>query len=173
MSKTGLQYFVLFILLFLAQVLICNHVVLFHVAVPLIFIYFIIRLPLGLSLNWQLTLAFCLGFLIDIFSDTPGVNALACTLLTIMRKPVFYAYVQRDDKMKDITPTIGKLGLWTYIKYLLSLTVIYCLLAFGIEYFSLADVKEIAISAGASALFTFCLLLGLDSLMTSKREKRL
>lgn len=173
MSKTVLQYIALFIVLLLVQVLICSHVVLFQVAVPFVFFYFIVRLPLSMSLNWQYTLAFLLGFLVDIFSDTPGVNALSCVLLTAVRKPVFYAYVQRDDKVKDIIPTIGKLGPWTYIKYLLTLCVIYCLLCFSIEYFSFADVKEIAIHSAASALFSFGLLLGLDSLMTSKREKRL
>lgn len=173
MSNNWLQYTVLFITLVLAQVLICNHVVLFHTAVPLIFIYFIVRLPLSMSLNWQFTLAFLLGFIIDIFSDTPGVNSLSCLILAAVRKPVFYAYVQRDDKVKDIVPTIGRLGPWTYIKYLFSLTLIYCLCCFGIEYFSFADVKQIAVDASSSALFTFTLLLGVDSLMTSKREKRL
>lgn len=173
MSRTTLEIAGLFIGLILLQVLIFNHVVLFHVAVPIVFIYFIIRMPTGLSTNMLLTLSFLLGFIIDIFSDTLGVNALSCTLLAIIKKPIFYSFVQRDDVVKDITPSISRIGVWSYSKYLLTMTAIYCALTFSIEYFSIASVKEIVIAAVSSTILSFLLMLGLDSLMISKREKRL
>ena len=43
-AKDVIQYSVLFFVLVLAQVLICNHLALFNVAIPIVFIYFIIRL---------------------------------------------------------------------------------------------------------------------------------
>ncbi|MBD5200725.1 MAG: rod shape-determining protein MreD [Bacteroidales bacterium] len=173
MNRRALEIAALFIVLVLLQVLIFNHVVLFHVAVPIIFIYFIIRVPTGLSANLLVSLSFLLGLVIDIFSDTLGVNALSCTLLAALKKPVFYAYVQRDDLVKDITPSISRLGVFTYSKYLLTMTAIYCALTFTIEYFSVASVKEIAIAAASSTLLSFLLMLGMDSLMISQREKRL
>lgn len=168
MNKDLIFYILLFIVMVLVQVLICNHILLFGVAAPLVFVYFIIRLPMGLSTNWLLTLSFILGLTVDIFSDTPGVDSLACTLLAIARRPVFYAYVPRDDRTKDIAPSLSTLGPGTYAKYLVTMVSIFCLLAFSIEYFNFANVREIVVMAGSSALLTFVLLLGIDSLVVTK-----
>ncbi|MDE6754017.1 MAG: rod shape-determining protein MreD [Muribaculaceae bacterium] len=118
MNKEILQFTILFFIMVLVQVLICNHIAIFDVAMPIVFIYFLIRLPISLGLSVLFTLAFVLGFTVDIFSDTPGVNALACTLLAALRRPVYYAYVPRDDKTKDLIPSISSLGVGTYSKYL-------------------------------------------------------
>ena len=168
MSKSILQYTLITVVLVLAQVLICNHIMIFNVATLFIFIYVIINLPLSLPTGWLLTWAFLSGLIVDIFSDTLGVNALACTVLAMVKKPVFYAYIPKDDRTKDILPSLSSLGFSVYAKYLLSMTAIYCLLVFSIEYMSIADIKEIAITSAGSALFTFLILIGLDSLLDRK-----
>ena len=168
MNKDILKFTGLFILMFVLQVVICNHIAIFNVAVPIIFIYFNSRLPMSLNQGWLFTLAFLMGLCVDIFSDTLGVNALSCTLMAGLKKPVYYAYVPRDDKTKDLTPSISSLGAATYCKYLVSLIGIYCLLVFGIEYFSLANVEEIVILSASSCLLTFIILLAIDSLIVTK-----
>lgn len=168
MSKEAITFTLLFVTVVLAQVLICNHIVLFGLAVPIVFIYFIIRLPMSMSTNWLLTLSFLLGFTVDIFSDTPGVNALACTLLAIAKRPALYAYIPRDDRTKDIIPSLSTLGPGVYAKYLITMVGIFCLLAFSIEYFNFASVKDIAIMAASSTLLSFVLLIGIDSLVLVK-----
>lgn len=173
MNREIISYTILFVIMVLVQALICNHIALFNVAVPMIFIYFIIRLPIGINQSLLYTLSFLLGFTIDLFSDTPGVNALACTLLAVMKRPAFYAYVQRDDRSEDTVPCLSSLGWAVYSKFLLTMVAGYCLMAFSIEFFSFADVKDVLIMAGSSSLLTFLLLLGIDSLIITKREKRL
>ena len=168
MGKSILQYILIMAVLILAQVLICNHIMLFNVATLFIFIYVIINLPLSLPTGWLLTLAFFCGLIVDIFSDTLGVNALSCTILAMVKKPVFFAYIPKDDRTKDILPSLSSLGFSIYAKYLLSMTAIYCILVFAIEYMSIADIKEIAIMSAGSALFTFLILIGLDSLLDRK-----
>lgn len=168
MTKSILQYILIMLVLVLAQVLICNHIMLFNVATLFIFIYVIINLPLSLPTGWLLTWAFLGGLVVDIFSDTLGVNSLACTILAMMKRPVFFAYIPKDDRTKDILPSLSSLGFSVYAKYLLSMTAIYCVLVFSIEYMSIADIKEIAIMSAGSALFTFLILIGLDSLLDRK-----
>lgn len=168
MNTTIIRYFILFILCVLFQALIFNRIILFHVAVPIIFIYFIIRLPIDLKLSYIFVLSFLLGFIVDIFSDTPGVNALACTLISAIRRPIYYAYIAKDDMTSRMVPGVFTMGIWEYSKYLLSFVVIYCLLVFTIEYFSFADVKEIVIISSASSAFTFVLLLAIDCLIPVK-----
>ena len=59
--NSWLRYFFLFIVVVFLQVTIGNSIHLLGVAIPFLYIYFIIRLPLSLSVNWTLTLAFILG----------------------------------------------------------------------------------------------------------------
>ena len=168
MINTILRYGLLFIICILLQVLIFNRIALFHVAIPIIFIYFIIRLPIYLKLSYVFTLSFLLGLIVDIFSDTPGVNALACTLIAALRIPIYYAYMAKDDITCRLTPGISTMGFMDYSKYLLSFVVIYCLLVFTIEYFSFADVKDIVIMSAASSAVSFVILLAADSLIPVK-----
>lgn len=173
MDRTLLNNIVILLCLVLVQVLACNHIVLFNAAMAFIFIYSILRLPMNLNINIVLTWGFLSGLLVDIFSDTTGVNALACTILAMIRRPMLYAYVPRDDRTKDIVPSLHALGFSVFAKYLFSMALIYCLLVFSIEYFNFADVKDIVIMSLSSSVFTFILLLGIDSLIITKREKRL
>ena len=173
MNNSVLSNLLISAILIMVQSLVCNHIMLFNVAMVFVFIYVIIRLPMNLSINWVLTWGFFSGLAVDIFADTPGVNSLACTILAMIRRPMLYAYVPRDDRTKDIAPSLSSLGFAVYGKYLFSMSTVYCFLAFSIEYFNLADVKEIAIMTSASAVHTFLILLGVDSLIVTQREKRL
>lgn len=161
---------VILLCLILVQVLICNHIMLFNVAMIFVFIYVMINLPLDLDTGWLLTWAFLGGLAVDIFSDTPGVNSLSCTLLAIIKRPVFYAYIPRDDRTKNIEPSLASLGFSVYSKYLLTMVAAYCLMVFTIEYCSFADIKEILIMSASSALVSFLILLGIDSLLVNKTK---
>ncbi|MDE6503094.1 MAG: rod shape-determining protein MreD, partial [Muribaculaceae bacterium] len=74
MTKTFLSFLLLFVVLVLAQVTIFNHIWLFGLAMPLVFIYFIVSLPVTTPTNRMLTLGFMLGLTVDIFSNTAGLN---------------------------------------------------------------------------------------------------
>lgn len=168
MNKELLQFLILFVVVVTFQVLICNHIALFNVAVPIIFIYLIIRLPIALGKGWLFSISFFLGLIVDIFSDTPGVNSLAATILSALKRPAYYAYVPRDDKTKNLTPSISSLGVASYCKYLVTMVGIYCLLVFTIEYFNFADVKEIVVLAASSTVLSFLILLATDCLIITK-----
>ena len=168
MAKSFFVYIILFATLVLAQVLICNHLVLFNVAVPIIFIYFIIRLPMDLSLNWLFTLSFLLGLSVDIFSDTLGVNSLACVLLAAAKKGIFFLYVPFDDKTKVEQPSMTTIGVANYCKFLLTMTLLYCFLSFGIEFFSFGEFRSVLFMSLASTALSFPILLGIDSIFFTR-----
>lgn len=158
------------ICLILVQVLICNHIMIFNAAMVFIFIYTIISLPMNLSTNLLLTIAFLAGFVVDIFSDTLGINAMACTLLAMSKKNVLFLYVPKDDRTKDIIPSNSSLGFGVYGKYLFTLTALYSLIVFSIEYMNLGDIVDILkLSAGTSVL-SFLVLLGIDCLVNNGKN---
>lgn len=163
-NLASLRYVVLFIVLVLLQVLVCNNLLLFGVAVPFIYIYFIIVLPLDTSINLLMVLSFLLGFFIDLFSDTLGLNSIVCLLLAVVKKPVFYAYIPREDKFISAVPSIALMGWLDYLKFILTLSAIFCFLLFGIELFSFASLGRLVLMAVSSTILTLVLLVGLDAL---------
>lgn len=173
MSKIALQFIILGLILVLAQVIVFNHICLFNVAVPMVFIYLIIRLPITLSLNWVLTIGFFLGLLVDVFSDTYGMNALACTVLAMLKRPVLRLYVPREEDLTRPEPSMLSLGTGVYMKYLLSMTLIYCTLIFLIEAFTFFNPLQLVLRIVFSTILSLFIMLGIDSIMTPRSEKRL
>lgn len=173
MSKNAAYLFVVTLALIIAQVVVLNHVCLFNVAVPFAFLFILLRLPLNLSQNSVLTIGFLLGLVIDTFSDTHGMNALACTLCVALRKPVLRMYFPREDELSDPYPSISSLGLATYSKYAVSMSFIYCSIIFIIEAFSFFNIAVLILRILTSTVLTSILLVGIDSLTLRKHEKRL
>lgn len=173
MSKTVLKFILLGFILVFAQVLVFNHICLFNVAVPLIFIYVLLRLPITLSVNQLLTIGFFLGLIVDIFSDTYGMNTVACTILVMCRKPILRLYVPREEDMSRPEPSMYSLGTATYMKYLLTMTLLYCTLIFLIESFTFFNPIRLLLRIVFSTILSMAIMVGIDSFMTPRSEKRL
>lgn len=172
MNKNIVISFLLFVIMIFLQI-VCNRICLFNIAVPFVYIYFILRLPMTLSVNWVMLLSFLIGLTIDIFSNTLGVNALSCTIMGAMRKPIFSLYFPRENEMSNPIPSITTLGVVNYIKYLSTLTFIFCFFVFMIQLFTFNNFLLTILRIIGSALLTSIILFGFDSLATTNREKRL
>ena len=173
MSKTYTTLLVWIPLLILAQALIFNHVCFLGFAVPIVFIYGLLRLPLNMSKEWLFTIGFLVGLILDIFSDTLGVNALCCTILMALRKPILRLYVPHDDDILGLIPSIRSFGLGVYIKYILTACLLYCSLIFLVESLTNFHLWKLCGKVLASTALSVVIQIGIDSLTISKREKRL
>ncbi len=166
MTKTIIHFILLAVVLLLVQV-VCNKVMLLGIAMPIVFIYVIMRLPVSLHVNWVLTIAFLLGLIVDVFNDTPGMNALSCTLLAALCRPMFRAYAPRDIQEDGLLPSMLSMGGWSYFKYALTLTLFYVAVLFLIQAFTLRDWLLTLERIGASAALSLVLILGIDSLVNT------
>ena len=174
MSKTVLQFALMFIALVLAQAVIFNHIALYSAGLAFLFIYFIIKLPLNLSAAKVIFLSFLIGFVIDIFQDTPGVNALACTCLGGARRTIVRLYVPREEDLAHAVPSIRTLGPGLFARYAATMTFIYCILLFSIEAFTFFHPAIMAMRIVASTLLTSLLIMATDCLsLPSRSDKRL
>ena len=118
--------------------------------------------------------SFLLGLIIDIFSDTQGMNALACTIIAVLRKPVLRLYVLREDELGDLMPSMHSLGLSAaYIKYTVTMSLIYCVLIFAIEAFSMFNILLLIARIVCSTVLTTLLLICIDCIVVNPGEKRL
>lgn len=173
MTKTILQFILKCLLLILAQVVIFNNMVLFNAIVPLVFIYIIISAPVTWSVNVILTVGFFSGLAVDIFANTQGINSLACTILAMLRRPIFYLYMQRDDDLSGLKPSQRSMGFAAFMKYTATMVLVYCLLVFGIDAFAIFNLWRFLLQVVGSAIFTTLIIYALDSIFTRWNEKRL
>ena len=170
MTKFFIKYTIAFLLLIPAQAIVFNHAMLFNVAVPLVFLWLIISLPLPTGTNLSVTLGFLAGVRLDMFCDTPGVNSLCCTVLSFCRKPLFHLYVSMDDDLAGRSPSAQTMGHGPYMKYMLTMVLIYCTMAFTIEAFQFFTFRLLLLRIIASSAYTFVLLYGFDCLMMRRGE---
>lgn len=173
MIRTIIDFFILFVILTALQVVVFNHLVLWGVAMPVIFIYWLIRLPVNTGTNLSLTLAFLLGLAIDICSDTQGLNALSCTIAAALRLPILRLYFPREEDLTDPEPSTRSLGSGIYMKYLLTFVTVYCTIYFIVEAFTFFNPMRLILRIVCSSLISFIVILAIDSLMHRGREKRL
>lgn len=173
MKNTLFNFLLLFVALLVAQV-VCSKIVLFGVAMPIIYIYLILRLPVNYSINWTLTIAFLFGLFIDMFNNTQGMNSLACTIMAMARKPVFnFFIVMREDKDGDPVPSVDTVGISGYMKYLSTLVSIYCTVLFLAQSFTLHNLTLTLLRIVASSVLSILLIFGIDTLVSTDSEKRL
>ena len=174
MKNSLLHFLFLFIALLVAQV-VCSKIVLFGVAMPVIYIYLILRLPVNYSINWTLTIAFLFGLFVDMFNNTQGMNSLACTVMAMARRPIFNFFIvlREDEEGGDPVPCVDTVGIANYLKYLSTLVFIFCTVLFLAQAFTLHNLPLTILRIIASSVLSLLLIFGIDSLVSTEREKRL
>lgn len=159
MIKNLLNILVSFIVFVALQVLVLNDIHLFHLATPFLYLYIILKTPLGLTRVQVLWVAFLTGLTIDIFSNTLGMHAAACTLIGLIRRPLLTALVDRDI-IEDATPSYASLGAGSFMKYTFGMVFIHHLTLFLIESISLFDPLYLLLRILSSvALTTLCVFI--------------
>ena len=167
MTKYAFLSAMMFLVVIFLQV-VCNRICLFNIAVPFVFIYFILRLPLSLSVNWVMTLSFLIGLVVDIFSNTYGMYAMSSTIIGGLRKPIFTLFYPREDEMSIPIPSISTLGVSTYLKYMFTLVLIFCVVIYVIQLFTFYNFGLTLMRIIGSSLLTAVILFGFDSIVTTK-----
>ena len=105
-----------FIGLVLLQVLILNNVHIAGYATPFLYIYFILKFDSGTSRNELMLWAFFFGLTIDVFADTPGMNA------------------------DSFIPSFKTIGITPFLKYTTASVFVHSLALLSIEFFSFSSI---------------------------------
>ena len=154
-----------FVVLCLVQVLILNHIHLFDLAIPLLYVYFTITFQRGTP-KWMILLwSFALGLAIDVFSNTPGLASGSLTLIAVIQPYLLELFVPRDSA-DNMEVSISTLGIDKFIVFSSVLLVVYCLVFFALEAFSFYNWQYWLAYAGASSLLTFVLIMAIESVRT-------
>lgn len=161
MNTTILYRVVLFIALLALQVLVCNHIHLLGYATPLIMVYYIIVTPYSWP-RWALLLeAFLMGLLVDVSTNTPGIEAAAFTLTAILA-PVALRYIADPEKLDEIfVPSAKEMGWMSYIFYTSIVTLLFITTYYLIQWFTFSA-HGMFLHILGSATLTILLLIAIE-----------
>lgn len=166
-GNTIIRYIIMFLTLVLLQVLVFNRIAIFNYATPFIYVYFIIKLPISLNRNFLLLLGFILGFTIDVFCNTPGVNALSTTVAAFLQQPFRRILYSTDDYSTTI-PSYQSLKN-VFVKLLVMTVLIHHTILIGIESFSYINILMLILRILSSTLLTAILIFGIEGLSTKRK----
>ena len=170
MKRLSIAYYsLLAIVLILLQVTILSNVALWGVATPFLFLYFIMKLPVSLSPNKVMTIAFLVGLTIDMFFSTPGVYALASVITAFMRKPFITLVLQHEDDYGTMYPSTKSLGLAPFTVYVLITSFTFSLTVFIIQSFSLYNPLYLILKIVSSTIFTYIMVMSAEYILKDKR----
>ena len=136
MNNIFLRNIVRFVLLVLVQVLLLNNMNLSGYLNPSIYILFVLLLPANINKSLLLVLAFITGYTIDIFANTPGLNAAATVMMAFVMPAVKNMFFKNIDFSPGEEPNLNKVGLSGFFRYTLVLVFIHHFTLFFLESFS-------------------------------------
>lgn len=162
MTIDTLKRIVVFLLLCAAQVLVLNRIQLFGFATPLLYVYFVLMFPRNYP-KWGLLLwSFCLGLVIDAFTNTPGVSSASLTLTGALQPYLIELFLPRDAE-ENMETTAHNMGWNKFTTYSLLIVSIFCLTFFSIEAFNLLNWLHWLKCVVGSTIITLLLILTLEN----------
>jgi len=124
-----------FVILIAAQLLIFNSIQFSGYINPYIYVLFILLLPFETPKWLLLITAFLLGFIMDIFSDTPGMHTAATVFMAFLRPFVLNLISPREGYESGTFPRIFYYGVNWFTRYALILIFAHHFVLFYIEIF--------------------------------------
>ncbi len=159
MSNIYLKYTLLFVFLILFQVLVLNNIQFSGYVNPYLYVLFILLLPFETPKWLLLILAFFLGFCVDIFTKTIGMNIAASVFMAFCRPAVIYLLSPKQDFEPGIRPCIRDLGFMWFFAYSLILILLHHLVLFYIEVFRFSEFFSTLYKVTISTAFTLVLVI--------------
>jgi len=157
-----------FIFLVLLQVLVLNHIEFSGFINPYLYILFIISLPFETPMWVLLFSSFLLGFTIDVFMGTWGINTFASVFTGYLRPYLLKVIAPRDGYEAGTQPNVTFFGFEWFIKYAAILVVAHHFVLFFLEAFKFHQFFSTLARVILSSIFTMILII-LSQLLTQKR----
>lgn len=161
-----MRYALLIIAFSLVQALFLNHIHIFGVATPLLYVYLPLLFQRGYPRWAQLLLCFCMGLAVDMFTNTPGLAAASLTFVGFLQPYLLELYLKKEDD-PAFKPSVSTMGFGKYLSYAFLLTLCYCIVFFSLEAFSFVHWLLWVESIAGSLILTLILILTIDSLRRS------
>ncbi len=162
MVQTILSRCIWFVVLFLLQVLVFNHVHIFGYATPMPYVYFLLILPSNTPRWLYVLLGFVLGLMIDLFTNTPGMAAGSLTLVGLIVPPLLTLLSPTDRDDDTLEPSSKSMEWSGFIRFAFIAVLLHCMVFFSLEAFSFFDWQVLLTNIGGSTLLTTLFVIAIE-----------
>jgi rod shape-determining protein MreD len=161
-----------FIVLILFQVLILNHIQLGGYINPMIYIYWVLILPIEIPSYLLLILAFGMGISIDAFTGQIGLNTAATVFMAFLRPTIIRSVTSKRDYEPGVNPRINDLGLNWFLTYVILMTIIHHFILFFLEAMSFHGFWLTLLRILFSSFFTILVIVFTELTFSKSKRKK-
>lgn len=151
-----------FILLLLVQIFVLDNIQFLGFINPMLYVLFILSLPVKFPKWLSLILAFIMGLVIDIFSNTLGMHIFATVFIAFFRIPLTNLLITFDDGVNP-APSFKTFGVSKYVRYVVICVLLHHFVLFMIESFSFTSLIYTLYRIILSSVTTIILILIVQS----------
>ena len=156
-----LEYGILFFVMVILQVFLFSRIGISIYVNPLVYIAFLILLPMEIAGALLLVLGMVLGMTVDFFMGTAGINTIATLFAAFCRPAVLALLVGKVEVKEGGVPNVNRIGLKRFLRYagvivLLHGTVFFVLESLTWSFFYLTLLRIICSSVITLLLVYFC-----------------
>ena len=142
----------------LIQTLLIDQISLSVYVRPAFYIYFLLCLPVSFPRWIELLIGFGVGITMDCFSNTLGLHAFCCVLISYLRPFLIQLFVSEEDRKAGMTPSLELFGWNTYLKLTSILVCVHHCALFALESFSFTYWWETFLRIILSSIVCFLLI---------------
>lgn len=136
---------IMYIILLLLQVMVINNITMGSWGItPMLYVLFVLALPFETSKWFLLVSAFVMGYSVDVFCDTPGLNSGALVAMAFARPWILNMISPRDGYESGTRPYLSVMGFEWYSIYSLPLVFIHSFVYFVFDEFGLGHFLRMA-----------------------------
>lgn len=146
-----------FVILVLVQGVVIGQMETSRIAVPLIYIYYLLKLPSDIGRKQLLFHAFFLGLGVDMFGNTPGLNVTA-SLWLAMARPQLLRWQTARDASESFSPGIKTMRVGPFFRYIAPAILLHSFILNFIDAFSLVKMYQVCLNSLADALATIAIV---------------
>ncbi len=159
MTRHSIVVVLSFFLFLFFQVLVLQHVVLFNTAFCLLYISFLLLLPVETNRLLLLLVGFLMGFGVDLFYESLGLHMFACVFVMYVRNTWLNSITPQGGYDANAIPALSLGGLQWFLVYITPLVFLHHILLFfmeagGFGYFWFTTLKVVT-----SSLFTILVIV--------------
>ncbi len=152
-------YIALFFTAILSQIFFFDNLSVSTLFAPLVYIIFIVLLPIECSQLLMLALGSALGFILDATMGSEGLNSIATIFVAFFRAPIIKLILGKERSMDRGVPSELRFGHVDYLLYISILIVIHHSIFFLFESLSMSNIEytlvRFALSTAVTILFTW------------------
>ena len=151
-------YTVLLAATLLVQVFLLDNLTISIYFAPMIYLAFVLLLPLDTPPVGVLAAGFATGWLMDCAMGTDGLNVIATLPVALLRPWLIGLFYTREDPREGGIPSTARFGTGKFFRYLVLCVVLHHLIFFAFEELSWAHAGRTLLRTLVSGTASVCLL---------------